>query len=119
MSVRVLVTAFAIASMPGLGFAQSSTGQALSGAGTTSCGQYIEHSADKDISDLFVTWAQGFLSGMNVANHVITNREFVLLPDGASIKAYLDKYCRENPLEEPITGTMLLFKELREKQKAP
>ena len=89
----------------------------MSGAGTTSCGQYIEHSADKDISDLFVTWAQGFLSGMNVANHAITNREFVILPDSATIKAYLDKYCRENPLDSPAKGTMLLFKELQAREK--
>jgi len=117
MTVRSLVAAFAIASMPGLGFAQSSTGQALSGAGTTSCGQYIEHSDDSHLSNLYVTWAQGFLSGLNIANNVIAKQEFVLLPDGASIKAYLDKYCRENPLEEPITGTMLFFKQLQARDK--
>jgi hypothetical protein len=117
MSVKLLAIVFAVASMSGPGFAQASTGQAISGAGTASCGQYIEHSADKDISDLFVSWAQGFLSGLNVANHVATNRDFVILPDGASIKAYLDKYCRENPLEEPITGTMLLFKQLQARDK--
>jgi hypothetical protein len=117
MSVRMLVTVVAIASVPGMGFAQSSTGQALSGAGTTSCGQYIEHSADKDISDLFVSWAQGFLSGLNVADHAATHRDFVILPDSASIKAYLDKYCRENPLESPVKGTILLFKELQAREK--
>lgn len=69
MTVRSLVAAFAIALVPGLGFAQSSTGPAISGAGATSCGQYIEHSADEHISNLFVTWAQGFLSGMNVSNN--------------------------------------------------
>jgi len=113
----MLIIVAAIATMPGMGFAQSSAGQALSGAGTASCGQYIEHSADKDISDLFVSWAQGFLSGMNVADHAATNRGFVILPDSASIKAYLDKYCRENPLESPVKGTILLFKELQARGK--
>jgi hypothetical protein len=112
----MLVTVMAIASMPGMGFAQSSTDQALSGAGTASCGQYIEHSADKHISDLFVSWPQGFLSGLNVAYDAANEPDFVILPDGASIKAYLDKYCRENPLESPFKGT-LLFNELQARKK--
>ena len=116
MSVRALVTAFAIAFMPSLSIAQSTTGQEIRGAGASSCGQYIEDSDDKDISMLYTTWVLGFLSGVNVTNESI-KRDMVMLPDSASIKAYLDKYCHDNPLESVARGTVHLFLELHARAK--
>lgn len=112
MSVRLLSAAFVAFSMPSLCAAQS-TGHALIGAGTMTCGQYLEVSSDKELSGVFVTWTQGFLSGLNFAGNSITKRSFVILPDSSSIKAYLDKYCRENPLDSPFEGAVRLFIELR------
>lgn len=111
MPVKSLVAVIALAALSVSAHAQSSEGYAFSGAGTTSCGNYIEHGEDN--AALFITWAQGFLSGANMAADVLANKDFVLIPDGASIKAYLDKYCRENPLESPSQGTIFLFRELQ------
>lgn len=113
MRVKSLVAAIALAALSFSARAQSSEGHVFSGAGTTSCGYYIEHGEDNAAAALFITWAQGFLSGANMAANVLANKDFVLLPDGASIKAYLDKYCRENPLESPSQGTIFLFRELQ------
>jgi len=111
MSIKFLIVAIAIAASPTFLHAQESTGFAMSGAGTTSCGKYIEHGEES--SDLFVSWAQGFLSGANIAAHVYAKKEMVLLPDSASIKAYLDKFCRDNPLDSPSQGVIFLYRELR------
>ena len=98
----------------GAAAAQSSRGQfTLSGAGTASCGQYIAASSNEKLTGLYVSWAQGFLSGMNMGYALSAGREFIPLPDNESIKAYLDKYCRDNPLKQPLDGTVALYRELR------
>lgn len=115
-TVRTIIVVLVIFSAPQLCFAQSTTGQALSGAGTSSCGKYLRHTNDNYVSTLYVTWAQGFLSGMNLANNAFAKKEFVTLPDGDSIKAYLDKYCRDNPLSLPVKGLVALFNKLQNQQ---
>lgn len=101
-----------VLSCPAVVHAQSRN-QALSGAGTVSCSSYLAHESDPTARVMFISWTQGFLSGMNMADHVTAKEPFVLLPDGDSIMEYLDKYCRDNPLEYPSVGTMHLYKELR------
>ena len=94
--------------------AQSSSGQfTLSGAGTTSCGNYIAASSNDNVSAFYVSWAQGFLSGMNMGYGRAAKREFVGLPDNDTIKLYLDKYCRNNPLKTPLDGALALYDEIR------
>ena len=100
----------------GVARAQSSD-QALAGAGTISCGSYLAHESDPTARDMFVSWFQGFLSGMNMADHVTAKQPFVLLPDSDSIIAYIDKYCRDNPLRSPSQGAMQLYSDLRKNAK--
>lgn len=93
---------------------QSSAAQfALSGAGTTSCGSYAAASKKENLAALHVSWAQGFLSGMNLAYARSSGKDLVLLPDSDTIQLYLDKYCRNNPLKSPLDGASNLFDELR------
>lgn len=108
-----LIMLIAVALTIGPSLAQSSDPHVITGAGLISCGQYIETSDDKHLSLLVVSWTQGFLSGANVITAKTTSDGFVVLPDSASIKAYLDKYCHENPLESPARGAAHLFRELR------
>jgi hypothetical protein len=111
MKVSVLVIILTL-SCAGVAHSQSN-GQALAGAGTLSCGKYLALKSDPTAHLMFVSWAQGFLSGMNMADFVTTRRRFVLLPDGDSIMAYMDRYCRDNPLKSSLQGSMQLYKELR------
>lgn len=110
-SAVILIAACVLLSFPCTG--QSAETQVLSGAGTTSCGKYLARGEDKTFDRLFVSWAQGFLSGMNMATYRLINTPFLALPDGDSIIAYLDKYCRDNPLKSPVEGAIQLFGELR------
>lgn len=92
----------------------------LVGVGTNSCGKYLEvRSANPQTPEetllygMMISWAQGFISGMN-AYRAVENpkREMVVLPDAASVKAYLDKHCRDNPLDLLKDGSFALFIEL-------
>ena len=84
----------------------------VSGAGLISCGQFLEDQKDHGLSDMYIHWAQGFLSGLNIADGR-AGKELVPLPDAPTINAYLVKYCTDKPLEKPIGGTLALYKELR------
>ncbi len=112
MKIGGLLIAVAL-SCAGVAHAQSD-GQALAGAGTTSCGRWLALESDSTAHLMLVSWAQGFLSGMNMADYIATKQPFVLLPDSDSIMAYVNKYCRNNPLKKPFQGAMqLYYKELR------
>lgn len=90
--------------------AQASSGQAIAGAGGVSCGKYLEIRAHSsaELDGLFTSWLQGFLSGMNTYRFVATRQEMSQIPDGPSLLAYMDKYCRDNPLKSAYSGAMTL-----------
>ena len=62
---------------------------------------------------LFVSWAQGFLSGMNAADYITTKRKLALLPDAGSITAYIDKYCQDNSSKRAVSGLLQIYLNLR------
>jgi hypothetical protein len=95
------------------------------GSGADSCGQYLEVRSGNQQSPevllkefMMISWAQGYISGMN-AYRVVANPKWdrLLLPDAPSIKAYLDKYCRDNPLQTVKDGSFALFTELEAKSR--
>ena len=95
--------------------AQGSNETVLIGVGTGSCGQYLQLRAahSPKFNDSFEGWISGFVSGTNHARFTIT-RSLKLLPDGPSMLAYVDKFCRENPLKTVFNGADALFAELPE-----
>ena len=95
--------------------ARAAESRPIDGIGTNSCGEYSEYSLDETVSKTFVSWTQGFLSGMNLADRS-ANNEFVLLPDELSIRTHLDIFCRDNPRATPFEGSILLYKKLRRNQ---
>lgn len=86
----------------------------LQGAGAASCGQYLEGRSKQSavINDMFENWLQGYLSGVNVTRASTKRSELRKLPDGASMLAYLDKYCREAPLKDVWLGAEAMLLEL-------
>jgi hypothetical protein len=61
---------------------------------------------------------QGFLSGLNLGESAATNRSPAFLPNPATIEAHLDTYCRDNPMESPMMGALILFREVQARQRA-
>lgn len=85
----------------------ASWGQVLiTGAGTLGCGEYIEHrlSANSAQDSIYATWTWGYLAGYNM----YTKQKKIDPPDKATVLAYLDKHCRDNPLENVMQGGIRL-----------
>ena len=89
------------------------------GVGAQSCGKYIDVRSKRSESpesvlqeSIMISWAQGYISAMNADRAIYTKKELMLLPDPPSIEAYLDKFCRENPLKKISGGTLKLYIEL-------
>lgn len=89
----------------------------LTGAGSFSCGAYLasrSNTVESDLlSDMVGQWVQGFLSGMNVQAQLRGDKTLRVIPDYASLIAYMDKYCRDNPLHRVYQGTLSLYKEIQ------
>lgn len=84
---------------------------AIVGMGTHSCGSWLEaRSKSKGLTvtmDNFgpvvnsfgmTQWVHGYVSGIN-ATRLDRNREAYNLPDYASVEAFMDKSCADNPLQ--------------------
>jgi len=83
---------------------------AVAGVGALSCGQYLKPpSTTKEISDALVTtWIQGYLSGTNTQRFMDSETSMKKQPDGETLIAFVDKYCRENPLKTVYQASMSL-----------
>lgn len=97
--------------------AQSSNA-VLIGAGTQPCGKWIDARAKRGehaelYESLISSWLQGFISALNTAGDSAP----VGLPDPSTMNAFLDKWCRDNPLMETWTGGYALVSELRKQQR--
>lgn len=88
-----------------------SQGVRVQGVGTFSCGKYIQLRAEQNNAQdsAFISWVWGYVSGFNMEAKAPTSRE---TPDGPSTLAYIDKYCRENPLDNVLFATNALIRDL-------
>jgi hypothetical protein len=69
---------------------------------------------DREMNEMLASWVQGFLSGMNTHRRMATKQEFVPIPDPPTILAYVDKYCREQPLKMPLQASIQLFQDIQD-----
>ncbi|WP_454907591.1 hypothetical protein [Variovorax gossypii] len=83
----------------------------MRGAGSVACGTYLADraSGNPNQSIQYSTYAQGYLSGYNTHS---TNPELREVPTTDTIAAYLDRYCRDNPLDIVRNGIDMLIRDL-------
>lgn len=100
--------AILVLSTAGTAFAQ---GVAVKGIGTFSCGKYLQLRAERSEAQnsVFVSWVWGYMAAFNMESRTPTKPD---LPDEPSTLAYVDKYCRENPLETVLGATNTLIRDL-------
>lgn len=60
-----------------------------------------------------ISWIQGYISALNMAR-LTANAPVSNIPKPKTIQAYLEKYCRENPLDRIFTAGSALFIDLVE-----
>jgi hypothetical protein len=89
----------------------------LAGVGLKTCGQFAQdYRNNPDIAEaLYFTWAQGFLSGVNM----LAKGKGSVTRDLASIsveeqKSWMRHYCNEHPLERYYTGALNLSGKLQQ-----
>ena len=72
----------------------ASTTANLIGSGTGSCGKWLESRQNLAVHYQHQQWVYGFLSGVNWE----TSGPQAKPPDGEAVVAFVDTYCRNNPL---------------------
>lgn len=72
------------------------------------CGVFMENASNKVVRSQVGSFARGFASGQNLYNKAqITEK----LPD-STVALYVEKFCREHPLEDVSSGIFRMAKEL-------
>ena len=85
----------------------------VAGEGTLACGTYLEERRKQDNDSqeyVYATWVGGFLTA---ANYYFPTKAMRTLPNSATVLAYLDKYCRENPLKLLVNGAVKLDQDIK------
>jgi hypothetical protein len=94
---------------------------ALWGVGAKTCGIFASNYLinPKLADDLYHSWAQGFMSGINYAKMEAAgnSRDLSAIPLDEQM-ARIKKYCNEHPLADYIDAVMDLYKALPEIKKA-
>lgn len=78
-----------------------------------SCAAWIRSHGDEILRAHYGAWFRGFVSGYNFgnpANQVLLGA----MPDPAAVAAYVDKFCRNNPLLSFVAAAVPLVQEIRE-----
>jgi hypothetical protein len=92
--------------------------RSIYGAGTRSCGEWLKSRADqnKSFEYQYQSWIDGFLSGVNLMGtdlpDVLGTYPATKPIDAVAFYAWIDNYCRQNPLNSLVTATAALRLEL-------
>lgn len=86
----------------------------ITGAGAFSCGDYLKHREDHASAQIAIdiTWVFGFMSGYNMEVSDKPTPAQVTPPTAATTTAFLDKFCRDNPLLTITHAAMVLVDKL-------
>ena len=95
-----------------LALAASASAQTLvGGEGKVSCGTYLDHRRTGNEAQhyIYVVWIRGFSSGFNYGTK---GKQVSSGLEKETILAYIDKHCRDNPLNSVAGAAFNLVKEL-------
>ena len=98
-----------VAMLSTLSFAASAQG--VMTANTNSCGTYLEDRKEnnKNKNAAYAIEIRAYMSGFNMGT---SGRATTTMPEAAPVLAYMDKHCREHPLDDVFDGMVALTKEL-------
>jgi hypothetical protein len=69
----------------------------IAGAGTITCGEYVKYRRENsELSGVITTWAQGYLSGVNVQSGGMENKK-IDIPEYETLGLMLENACIQNP----------------------
>ena len=81
------------------------------GAGTVTCGMYVDDRTNAVPAQSFhyFNWMQGYLSAYNQFS---VHPQIAVIPNPDTLALYLDKYCRDHPLDTLLMGAFALLSDL-------
>lgn len=79
------------------------------GAGGVGCGPYLADRKADRYAQFYSQWVQGYLFGYD---YFSTQPKLSKIPDEDTIHAFLEKHCREHPLDYIATATNYLISDL-------
>jgi hypothetical protein len=101
-----------IAALLLLGWSASASAQMVLGPGVVSCGTWTsERNEDRPTSRLTEAWVLGFVSAFTVYGPQPSD-DISKGTDANSLMAWIDDYCRANPLKDVSEATVALIREL-------
>lgn len=80
--------------------AQAGAERGVVGAGATSCGQYVKALSDSRTALIALSWAQGFLSGINLTSSAVVGEPMIDLPDAPSVSIDVASIFQPKPQRE-------------------
>ncbi|HET7832130.1 MAG TPA: hypothetical protein VFK88_04110 [Gallionella sp.] len=94
-------------------FTTSSFAGEIQGAGSSTCGAWLQYrGANQYYGELH--WIQGFISSYNQYVYSGKNPNGIFgSADSNALAAWMDNYCRANPLDTVYRGTLVLVDELK------
>jgi hypothetical protein len=82
----------------------------MKGAGAATCGEYLQDRQGGPAQAVqYAAYVQGYMSGYNQFGALSVIKE---IPRSETIWAYLDKYCRDSPLDHVQDGLAYLMRDL-------
>jgi hypothetical protein len=106
--LMLISAALAVVCVPA---AAESGGRVFIGQGSNSCGSWVSARETRSTPrGLNSQWALGFLSGVNVET---TDPDILIGTDFDGLMAWIDNYCKANPLTPLVTAVMKLADELQ------
>lgn len=91
------------------------------GTGTLSCGEFIKYKEEGNSGqlDLFAQWSWGFMSAYSMRDHFVPQWRGISktgdidnIPDSPTVLLFLEKHCRERPLDNVLAATIALTRAL-------
>jgi hypothetical protein len=83
----------------------------IGGAGTVRCGDYLDHRKRESnaLNSTYQSWILGYISAYNQFS---PNKQVKDIPSPATLLAFADRYCREQPLSHVKHAADMLIQEL-------
>lgn len=109
-SIAIMIAALIVAAISA---AQAQEVKHMVGPLEFFCGKWVNTAKNTPRHEVLKTWIFGYLSGINVA---MADPDFLKGRDVDGITAWVDNYCRRNPLHQITIAIDRLIEELRAKR---
>jgi hypothetical protein len=80
----------------------------------TSCGTWFKSANVEWARAQYLSWFRGFVSGYNVGNPG-NQVQLERMPNADTLYLFIDKYCRENPLDPFVSAAFILVEQLSDR----